>query len=145
MRITLVHPAGYNFQPGQPDYTVFANRMAPIGILQLASWLEKHGHQVALHDALGPKAPAKIEDNFELVMATNPELVGFSTTTSAFLDAYDMARMIKKRRPEVKIIFGAVHVSSIGAPLLNWFPDIDYLCIGEGEGCLLDLADGKAL
>ena len=145
MRITLVHPAGYNFQPGQPDYTVFANRMIPIGILQLASWLEKHGHTVFVHDALGPKAPPKLEQNFEMVMATNPDMVGFSTTTSAFFDGYDMAQMIKKRRPEVKIIFGNVHVSSIGAPLLNWFPDIDYLCMGEGEGCLLDLADGKPL
>src|SRR5687767_11047381 len=119
MRVTLVHPAGYNFQPGQPDFTVLANRMAPIGIMQLSSWLEKHGHTVFLHDALGPKAPASLEANFEQVMKTNPDLVGFSTTTSAFLDGYDMATMIKQRRPEVKIVFGNVHVSSIGAPLLN--------------------------
>ena len=61
MRVTLVHPAGFNFVPGQPDFSVLANRMAPIGILQLASWLEKHGHPTQVHDCLGPYAPPTIE------------------------------------------------------------------------------------
>ena len=42
MRVTLVHPAGFNFMPGQPDFAMLANRMAPVGIMQLAAWLEKH-------------------------------------------------------------------------------------------------------
>jgi anaerobic magnesium-protoporphyrin IX monomethyl ester cyclase len=42
----------------------------------------------------------------------------------------------------VKIVFGNVHVSSIGAPILEHFPEIDYLVIGEGEGAMLDLANG---
>jgi radical SAM superfamily enzyme YgiQ (UPF0313 family) len=145
MRVTLVHPAGYNFQPGQPDFTVLANRMAPIGIMQMSSWLEKHGHSVALQDALGPKAPPSLEENLELILKTNPDMVGFSTTTSAFLNGYDLATMIKERRPDVKIVFGNAHVSAVGAPLLKWFPNIDYLCMGEGEGCMLDLADGKPM
>ena len=37
MRVTLVHPAGFNFVPGQPDFSVLANRMPPIGILSLAA------------------------------------------------------------------------------------------------------------
>ena len=145
MKITLVHPAGFNFVPGQPDFSVLANRMAPIGILQLASWLEKFGHPTDVHDCLGPYAPPSIEANAELILATNPDMVGFSATTSGFMDAVDMATLIKARRPEIKIVFGNVHVSSIGAPILEHFPEIDYLVIGEGEGAMLDLADGKAL
>ncbi len=145
MRVTLVHPAGFNFVPGQPDFSVLANRMPPIGIMQLASWLEKFGHQVALHDCLGPYAPAGIAANAELVLATDPEMVGFSATTSGFMDAVDMARYIRDKRPDLPIVFGNVHVSSLGAPILEHFPEIDYLVIGEGEGALLDLADGKPL
>ncbi|MBC9072509.1 radical SAM protein [Thauera sp. CAU 1555] len=144
MRVTLVHPAGFNFVPGQPDFSVLANRMAPIGILQLASWLEKHGHPTQVHDCLGPYAPASLEANAEQVLATDPELVGFSATTSGFMDAVDIAAYIKAKRPHVKIFFGNVHVSSIGAPLLDHFPEIDYLCIGEGEGAMLDIAEGMA-
>ncbi|BCK86519.1 anaerobic magnesium-protoporphyrin IX monomethyl ester cyclase [Sideroxyarcus emersonii] len=145
MRITFVHPAGFNFVPGQPDLSVLANRMPPIGILSLAAWLDKHGHATCVHDCLGPFAPPTIEENAEIVLATDPELIGFSTTTSGFMDAADMARYIRQKRPDIKLAFGNVHVSSIGAPLLERFPEIDYLCIGEGEGAMLDLADGKPL
>lgn len=143
MNVTLVHPAGFNFVPGQPDIVVLANRMAPIGVLSLAAWLEKHGHPTAVHDCLGPRAPRGIEANAELVLSTEPDLIGFSTTTAGFMDAVDMASYIKQKRPDVKIVFGNVHVSSIGSPLLEHFPEIDYLCMGEGEGPLLDLAEGK--
>ncbi|WP_050976085.1 B12-binding domain-containing radical SAM protein [Azoarcus olearius] len=144
MRVTLVHPAGFNFVPGQPDFTLLANRMAPIGILQLASWLEKHGHPTQLHDCMGPYAPASLEANVAQIIATKPELVGFSATTSGFMDAVDMAEQIKQKLPHVKTFFGNVHTSSIGAPLLEHFPEIDYLCIGEGEGAILDVANGMA-
>lgn len=143
MRVTLVHPAGFNFVPGQPDFSVLANRMPPIGIMQLASWLDKHGHSTALHDCLGPYAPSSIEANAERVLATRPELVGVSATTSSFMEGVDLAAYLKAKQPGIKIVFGAVHASSIGGALLEHFPEIDYLCIGEGEGCLLDLADGK--
>ncbi len=145
MRITLVHPAGFNFVPGQPDFSVLANRMAPIGIMQLASWLEKFGHCVQLHDCLGPYAPLTIVENAEIVLAGDPQMVGFSATTSGFMDAVEIAAYIRARRPEIKIVFGNVHVSSLGAPILEHFPEIDYLVIGEGEGSFLDLADGKPL
>ena len=145
MRVALVHPAGYNFCPGQPDLTLFANRMAPIGILSLASWLDKHGHETMLLDCLGPRAPKTTEETVQRILAFKPDMVGFSTTTSAFLDGYDIASQIKQKHPEIKIIFGAVHPSSIGGQLLEHFPNADYLCVGEGEGTLVDLADGKAL
>ncbi|GAB2890385.1 radical SAM protein [Uliginosibacterium flavum] len=144
MRITLVHPAGFNFVPGQPDFTVLANRMAPIGVLQLASWLERHGHPTAVHDCLGPRAPRGAQANVDQILATQPELIGFSATTSGFMDAVDMAALIRSCAPQIRIAFGNVHASSIGAPLLGHFPEIDYLCIGEGEGAMLDLANGLA-
>ena len=145
MRVTLVHPAGFNFVPGQPDLVELANRMAPIGVLQLASWLEQHGHPTAVIDGMGPFAPQGIEAQAEAVLATQPELVGFSATTSAFMDAVDMAALIKQRAPHVRTVVGNVHASSLGAPLLQHFPELDCLCLGEGEGALLDLAEGKPL
>jgi len=39
MRIVLVHPAGSNWVPGKRDITTTANRMAPLGILSIASYL----------------------------------------------------------------------------------------------------------
>jgi radical SAM superfamily enzyme YgiQ (UPF0313 family) len=144
MRVTLVHPGGFNFVPGQPDFAVLANRMAPIGILSLAAWLEQHGHPTLVHDCLGPRAPADPEANASIVLAGKPDLVGFSTTTSSFLEGTEIAACIKRRDPRIRIVFGNVHVTSIGAPLLEHFPEIDYLCIGEGEGAMLELANDSA-
>jgi magnesium-protoporphyrin IX monomethyl ester (oxidative) cyclase len=145
MRITFVHPAGFNFVPGQPDFSVLANRMAPIGILQLAAWLDQHGHETAVHDCLGPVAPRGVSANVDVILQTRPDLVGFSATTAGFMDAVDLAAELKRRRPDLPIVVGNVHATSIGAPLLKHFPEIDYLCLGEGEGPMLDLAEGKAL
>lgn len=145
MRVTLVQPSGFNFIPGQPDFSVLANRMAPLGILSLAAWLEQHGHPTAVYDCLGPLAPATVEGQAAEILATEPDLVGFSATTSGFMDAVDLATFLKAARPGLRVVVGSVHASSLGAPLLESFPELDLLCLGEGEGPLLDLAEGKAL
>ncbi len=142
MRIVLVHPAGSNWVPGKKDVTQAANRMVPIGLLSIAAYLEQKGENVLVHDCLGPRAPSFTVGNVDAVLGFEPDLVGFSTTTSSFLDAYAMAEMIKAARPKVRIVFGGVHVSGMGAPLLEPFPLIDYLALGEGEVTLLELAQG---
>ena len=142
MRIMLVHPAGSNWVPGKKDITATANRMAPLGLLSISAYLKRNGHQVFIHDCLGPKAPQGIAENVRAVLSPNPELVGFSTTTSSFLDGNDMAALIKKNHPQVKTVFGGVHVSALGGALLQDFTNIDYLVPGEGEATLAELAAG---
>ena len=116
--------------------------MAPLGLLSMAAWLQKQGHKVSIYDCLAwtrrrPQA-AIVRD----ILALKPDLVGFSATTSGFLDAYELAFLIKKQHPEVLTVFGGVHISAIGAPLLKHFPAIDYLCMNEGEATLAELAGG---
>ena len=142
MRVTLVHPAGSNWIPGQKDITVTANRMVPTGLISMAAYLEEGGHEVAVYDCLGPKAPRTIASRIQAVLATQPELVGFSATTSGFLDGVDMAEGIKASNPRLPIVFGGVHVSSLGGVLLEKWSSIDFLVMGEGEATLKALADG---
>jgi anaerobic magnesium-protoporphyrin IX monomethyl ester cyclase len=143
MKIALVHPAGSNWIKGKKDLAGVANRMAPIGLLSLAAYLELQGHEVSVHDCIGPGASSDPEENLREILAGEPALVGFSATTSAFLDGQRMASMIKRSRPEVATVFGGVHISAMGGALLEQFSDIDYLCYGEGEVTLSELADGR--
>ncbi|MDD5307321.1 MAG: radical SAM protein [Deltaproteobacteria bacterium] len=145
MRVALIHPAGSNFVPGKRDVTVVANRMPPLGILGMASVLEREGHDVVVHDCLGPRAPKGMKANVRAVLDARPDLVGFSATTSAFLDAYDMASAIKEARPSVLTVFGGVHVSAVGGALLGRFLAIDCLVVGEGELTLAELVQGRPL
>src|SRR5512145_779715 len=91
MRIVLVHPAGSNWIPGRKDITATANRMAPLGILSIAAYLEREGHEVFVHDCLGPLAVPGAGPNTDLILARNPGIVGFSATTSGFPDGQRMA------------------------------------------------------
>jgi len=143
MRIVLVHPAGSNWVPGKKDITATANRMAPLGLLSISAYLKRGGHQVFMHDCLGPEAPQGLQENVQAVLGHQPDMVGFSTTTSSFLDGNDMAAQIKQAAPQVKTVFGGVHVSALGGTLLSSFPYIDYLAPGEGEVTLLELASGR--
>jgi len=143
MRVNFVHPAGSNFVPGKPDLTVLANRMPPLGLLQMAACLDRLGHTVFVHDCLGPHALQGTNANVGEILRTKPDIVAFSTTTSGFLHASDLAVRIKEQRPDVKTIFGGVHVSAVGGPLLQFFAEIDYLCLGEGEQVMAELAAGK--
>jgi anaerobic magnesium-protoporphyrin IX monomethyl ester cyclase len=144
MKIALVHPAGSNWIKGKKDLAAVANRMAPLGLLSIAAYLERRGHEVFVHDCLGPGAVPGAEKNGGMILSHDPDMVGFSATTSGFLDGYGLASAIKKIRPQVLTVFGGVHISAMGGPLLDSFPDIDYLCIGEGEETLSELADGRS-
>jgi anaerobic magnesium-protoporphyrin IX monomethyl ester cyclase len=143
MRIVLVHPAGSNWVPGKRDITATANRMAPLGLLSIAASLERAGHEVFVHDGLGPRAVSGAEENVRLILGHDPELVGFSATTSGFLNAWEMVAAVKQARPGVVTVFGGVHVSALGKALLERFDHIDYLCPGEGEATLTELASGE--
>ena len=142
MRIVLVHPTGSNWVPGKKDITAVANRMAPLGLLSIASYLEREGHEVFLLDCLGPGAAGNNEIHVQRIIEKDPHMVGFSATTSGFLDGYDLAARIKARHPHIKTVFGGVHISALGAPLLDDYEAIDYLCLGEGEATLAELASG---
>jgi radical SAM superfamily enzyme YgiQ (UPF0313 family) len=144
MRVVLVHPAGSNWTPGKKDLTVSVNRMVPIGLLSIAAYLEANGQEVLVHDCLGPAAPGGADANVARVLRLEPELLGFSTTTSGFPDAYEMARKIREARPALPNVFGGIHASGFGAQLMERFPEIDYLALGEGEITLLELARGKS-
>ena len=143
MRIVLVHPTGSNWVPGKKDVTAVANRMAPLGLLSIAAYLEQEGHAVSVVDCLGPGGTKNNDAHAQRILQGNPHMVGFSATTSGFLDGYDLAVRIKARRPHVKTVFGGVHISALGATLLDGYEAIDYLCMGEGEATLAELASGK--
>jgi len=144
VRVVLVHPAGCNWVEGHRDASTLANRMPPLGLLSLAAWLEKEGHEVTVIDCLGPDAGGN-DDTIARILREKPELVGFSTTTSAFLDAWQLTQGLKRIEPGLPVVFGGVHVSAVGADLLRQFPEIDFLAVGEGEMTISDLAAGKKL
>ncbi len=141
-KILLIHPLGTNWTPDGKDMSRIANIMPPIGLCALAAYLQQHGHEVVIHDRYAsPGDDSRVE---AFLSEQQPEFVGFSTTTSSFLDAVRLARTIREAHPKVKTIFGGVHVSALGMQLLVEYPEIDVAVVGEGEEALVALLERDA-
>ena len=142
MRILLINPFGSNWVEGREDKTETAIRMAPMGILSIAAYLEQQGIDVELHDCRGPVTRVGTADVLARVADFKPDMVGFTAVTSSFLNAYQQAEAIKASSPHIKTIVGGVHVSALRGTILERFPAIDYLVTGEGEKAMAELAAG---
>lgn len=140
-KILFIHPQGVNWMPGETDVDIsrIANIMPPIGLCSLAAWVDKHGHSSFIHDCYA--FPGQDKKVMQFIETESPDYVGFTATTSSFLDAYRIAEIIKNQRPEIKIIFGGVHITSMREKLMEDYPAIDYGVVGEGEIPLQTLMD----
>jgi len=141
-RIVLVHPRGFNWFPGKRDITDIANRMVPQGLLSIAAYLIKNGHDVYVYDCLGPDASLDLKKQSQAILSLQPQIVGFSATTSSFPDAADLAQIIKEQSADVITVCGGVHVSALEGGLLRNYPAFDFLIPGEGEETMSELAEG---
>jgi radical SAM superfamily enzyme YgiQ (UPF0313 family) len=141
-RIAVVHPRGFNWFPGKRDITDIANRMVPQGLLSIAAYLIAQGHNVFVYDCLGPDVPFDLQKQAQAILTYQPQIIGFSATTSSFPDAADLARKIKEQSPETMTVCGGVHVSALEGKLLQDYPAFDFLITGEGEVTMSELAAG---
>ncbi|NQU42620.1 cobalamin B12-binding domain-containing protein [bacterium] len=142
-KILFVHPLGVNWMPGQKDMSRIANIMPPLGLCGLAAWAEQHGHSAHIHDCYA--FPGRDEKIDSWIRTEQPDFVGFSTTTSSFLDAARLAERIKAAYPQVRTIVGGVHVSALRESLMRDYPMFDYGVVGEGEEPLLALLEDQDL
>jgi anaerobic magnesium-protoporphyrin IX monomethyl ester cyclase len=142
MRVMFVHPFGSNWLAGSKDKVLLANRSAPTGILSIAAFLMQKGIEVEVLNCTAPARSAGTEETIRRVRDFMPELIGFTSTTSSFPDAYMHTEEIKRVFPDIRIVFGGVHVSALRESILESFPAIDFLITGEGEKAMLELAAG---
>jgi len=103
----------------------------PQGIMQLSSVLKAAGHEVGL-------AVAALEDPIETARNYQPAIVAYSVITGSQRYYLDLNRTIKQSL-EVYSVFGGPHPTFF--PEMIEQPGVDAVCIGEGEGAIVDLAN----
>ncbi|MFH1581654.1 MAG: radical SAM protein [Pseudomonadota bacterium] len=74
-----------------------------------------------------------------------PDLIGFIVMTFSSKDLYRLIDKIKGEYPEIKIITGGPHVSTMREKVLLDCPGIDYGVILEGDNSIVELCSGKDL
>lgn len=103
----------------------------PQGILHLSSVLKRAEHEVKL-------CIVSQEDPFDAMHEFKPGIVAYSVTTGAHKYYLELNRQIKERF-DVFSVFGGPHATFF--PEMIEEEGVDGICIGEGEGAMLELAE----
>lgn len=136
-KILLIHPLGYSAKLAKNDVSRLANIMPPLGLASISAYLTSKGQENDIIDCYAhPDSDGLIG---EYLQKYQPEFVGFSCTTSSFFDGERLAVLAKNIVPTIKVVFGGVHVSALKEEVLNRYPALDYIVVGEGEETLLQL------
>ena len=116
----------------------------PQGLMSMSAVLKQAGHEVAL-------TVADQEDAVAYAVVYRPDVVGFSVLTGSQQGYFDLNRRIRTALDPVRADAGLRQAfSAFGGPHPTFFPEmigedgVDGVCIGEGEGAILELVEALA-
>jgi len=134
MKIMLINPnfdeVGYN-----KNFEKVVNIIPPLGLMYIASVLEKHGFEVKIIDCYLEKSKINLG---RILKKESPDIVGISAATPTFGYVTRIAKMISDNFPDIFIVIGGYHVSAIPRQALS-SGLFDAGVIGEGEITFLEL------
>ncbi len=102
----------------------------------VAAAVERAGHEVLFLDTFFtplPEAARRILDG-------GCDALLLSTMTMMFPQALELARRVKRER-NIPVLAGGVHPTIMGPRLLQDHPELDYLCVGEGESMVVEFLE----
>lgn len=108
----------------------------PVGLLSIASFLEKNGTNVGLLDAYSMQLPQHKVIN--RIKELRPRVVGISVNIFSFLQAITYTEEIKNISKDIIVIWGGPH-PTIASDLCLEKSKADIVVIGEGELTALEL------
>ncbi len=136
--VVLVYPP-YSFDEEKRRFLAKFSASPPLGILYLASVLEKIAIKVKIIDAMA--APIKLEDIVKLIEKEDTRIVGISATTPQIRGSVQLATALKQTLGNRIIIgLGGPHVTA-DPEFIYRFPYFDFGFIGEGETTFPSLAE----
>jgi radical SAM superfamily enzyme YgiQ (UPF0313 family) len=127
MKVLLVNPITRNISLSSPD----------LGLGYLAKALERENHPVNILDCVNLRLTFK---NFEDYIASfDFDVIGFRVFSTDLFSVKKSLLIVKKRRPDAKIILGGAHPSAFPEQTLQYFEEADFAIRGEAETGLADL------
>ena len=109
MKVLLIFPPQENYSVGKTihmDITVEAGSYPPIGLLYIASYLEKNtGYDVKVLDAHNEKMGYDALE--EYLRRENPDVVGIYTSTYFLYDTVLTAKVVKRINKDAVVVAGS--------------------------------------
>lgn len=112
----------------------------PIGLMYLEGILRMNGYEVTIIDFYLERLKKK-DFIVKLRKLSKPLLFGLSSYTDSIEQAYRVANTIKEIYPDVPILLGGTHVSFMYNDVMRECRSIDFACVGEGEGLIVELLE----
>jgi radical SAM superfamily enzyme YgiQ (UPF0313 family) len=109
-----------------------------VGLLQ--AYVERHSSAPDRYEFLVPLY-TRIPVADAVARMREADVVAFSVYVWNFRISLEIARRIKREKPETLIIFGGPHVPDRAQGFLQQYPFIDVACHGEGEAVFLALLE----
>ena len=110
-----------------------------IGLRYIHYYLLNNNHRSFL--LFLPKLKSKdvsYENIRDFISKAKPGLIGFSLMSREFYLVRDLTLFIKREFPQIPVVWGGIHPSMASKMCLEY---TDYVCVGEGERTILDLAN----
>ena len=111
----------------------------PLGILYLATVLKERGVEVSVLDQ--PAKGFTIEETVKWIEKEAPDILGFSTFASSGRTAALISNEVKKKNPNIIIVFGNYYATFNSERVLRKYPSVDIIVRGEGENTVIDLVN----
>ncbi|MFH1612148.1 MAG: radical SAM protein, partial [bacterium] len=129
MNILLINPS-FNLKEQYGEAGKILSLRLPMGLLYIATYLEKQGVNVKIVDAqIQELSKIFFEKYFEHFL---PDIVGISACTPTFHEALRILSIIKSISPSIKTSMGGIHPSFFSENVLK-HNEVDFVIRGEGE------------
>ena len=127
MKVLLVNPITRNTSLSSPD----------LGLGYLARALEKENHKVDILDCVNLRLTfEKFEHH---IAGSDFDVIGFRVFSTDLFSVKKSLSIVRRRRPDAKIILGGAHPSAFPEQTLQYFEEADFAIRGEAEKGLADL------
>lgn len=128
-KVLLINP----YETAQDGYS-----NPPLGLLYLAGTLLRNGIDVRVVDGYREGKGAVVAALNEFM----PDMVGITCLTPGRIRVVEIAAMVKEMVGNIPVVLGGAHPTIMYKQMLENYPQIDYIVLGEGEQTLLELVQG---
>lgn len=105
------------------------------GIASIITILRRNGHRADLLE-IEYLDFDRIEEE---VRVYDPDVIAATSNSNDFVYVRDIFKYLKKRMPHIYTVLGGVHITANPGDIFKLQKIVDAVCLGEGEGPMLDL------
>jgi len=137
--IVFVNPPYEQVSKGTDYLKHITNRSPSIGLLLLAAKAREIGYNPKIIESdLESLTPQEVAS---IILKDNPKFLGITLFTVGVFNASIIAKIVREKNPNIVILVGGPHISSMGYETMERFLEFDVSVVHEGELILENLLE----